>query len=122
MPRSRSPAATARAWCTSTGSTTSRPRGNAALAASDADWRLVLDGDEWIAEGGEIAAALRPPAPEFVGQICVSSRFDAAGGSVEEAPSWLPRVLPRGVSYQGRINEQPQQRAAATAPFAGRRP
>ena len=81
---------------------------NAALAASDADWRLVLDGDEWIAEGGESLAALRAEAPEFVGQICVSSRFDAAGGSVEEAPSWLPRVLPRGVSYQGRIHEQPQ--------------
>ena len=81
---------------------------NAALAASDADWRLVLDGDEWIAEGGESLAALRSQAPEFVGQVRVSSSFDAAGGRVEEAPSWLPRVLPRGVSYQGRIHEQPQ--------------
>ena len=62
----------------------------------------------WIAEGGETLAALLSEAPEFVGQVRVSSAFDAAGGRVEEAPSWLPRVLPRGVSYQGRIHEQPQ--------------
>ena len=36
---------------------------NAALAASNAEWRLVLDGDEWIAEGGESLAALRSEAP-----------------------------------------------------------
>lgn len=81
---------------------------NAALAESDAEWRLVLDGDEWIEAGGESIAALRTQAPEFIGQVRVSSAFDAAGGSVERAPSWLPRVLPRGVSYQGRIHEQPQ--------------
>jgi glycosyltransferase involved in cell wall biosynthesis len=81
---------------------------NAALAASDADWRLVLDGDEWIAEGGESLAGLRSEPPGFIGQVRVRSSFDAAGGRVEQAPSWLPRVLPRGVLYQGRIHEQPQ--------------
>ncbi|MCE9661121.1 MAG: glycosyltransferase family 2 protein [Burkholderiales bacterium] len=81
---------------------------NAALAASDARWRLVLDADEWIVEGGESLAALRTQPPDFIGQVRVASLFDAAGGGVEEAPSWLPRVLPRGVSYAGRIHEQPE--------------
>jgi hypothetical protein len=80
---------------------------NAALALSDAPWRLVLDGDEWIADGADALAALRPLAPGFVGEICVRSDFDDASGSVGQAPSWLPRVLPRGVAYRGRIHEQP---------------
>ena len=40
-------------------------------------------------------------APDFIGQIRVASLFDAADGGVAEAPSWLPRLLPRGVSYIG---------------------
>ena len=80
---------------------------NAALALCDADWRLVLDADEWITSGGDSLAALRHEAADFIGQISVASLFDAAGGTVEEAPSWLPRVLPRGVTYAGRVHEQP---------------
>jgi glycosyltransferase involved in cell wall biosynthesis len=79
---------------------------NAALAATDAPWRVLLDGDEWIEQGGEAIAALRRQAPDFVGLVTVSSHIDA-GGHQEEAPSWLPRVLPHGVRYEGRIHEQP---------------
>ncbi|HEX2541120.1 MAG TPA: glycosyltransferase [Caldimonas sp.] len=81
---------------------------NAALAHSEAAWNLVLDADEWIAEGGEGLAALRAHAPDHLGQVRVVSAFDAGGGRVVEAPSWLPRVLPRGVRYVGRIHEQPE--------------
>ena len=81
---------------------------NAALALTDADWCLVLDADEWIVRGGEAIAALRTQEPAFIGQISVASSFDTAQGSVGEAPSWLPRVLPRGVRYEGRVHEQPQ--------------
>ena len=80
---------------------------NAALALTEAPWRLVLDGDEWIAEGAQALAALRTLAPQFIGQIRVASDFDDASGDVGQAPSWLPRVLPRGVAYRGRIHEQP---------------
>lgn len=80
---------------------------NAALALCDADWRLVLDADEWIAGGGDPLMALRHEAADFIGQISVASQFDAPGGRTEEAPSWLPRVLPRGVAYAGRVHEQP---------------
>ena len=80
---------------------------NAALAASDAPWRLVLDADEWIEEGGDSLAAVAAEPASFIGLIPVASAFDAAGGGVEQAPSWLPRLLPRGVAYAGRIHEQP---------------
>jgi tetratricopeptide (TPR) repeat protein len=81
---------------------------NAALALTDAEWCLVLDADEWIVRGGETIAALRTQAPAFIGQISVASSFDTAQGGVAEAPSWLPRVLPRGVRYEGRVHEQPR--------------
>lgn len=80
---------------------------NAALALTGAEWCLVLDADEWIVRGGEALASLRNQAPAFIGQISVASSFDAAQGGVGEAPSWLPRVLPRGVRYEGRVHEQP---------------
>ena len=80
---------------------------NAALALTDAEWCLVLDADEWIVRGGESIAALRTQDPASIGQISVASSFDTAQGGVGEAPSWLPRVLPRGVRYEGRVHEQP---------------
>jgi len=80
---------------------------NAALALTEAPWRLVLDADEWISDGAESLAALRGEAPGFIGQISVASEYDAGDGTVGQAPSWLPRILPRGVSYQGRVHEQP---------------
>jgi glycosyltransferase involved in cell wall biosynthesis len=81
---------------------------NAALALAEAPWRLVLDADEWISDGAASLAALRGLAPEFIGQIRIASAFDDGRGGVGHAPSWLPRVLPRGVRYAGRIHEQPE--------------
>ena len=81
---------------------------NAALALTDAPWRLVLDADEWIADGGAALAALRSQPAGFIGQLRVDSAFDDAQGGVGQAPSWLPRVLPHGVRYTGRVHEQPQ--------------
>jgi len=79
---------------------------NAALALADADWNVVLDADEWIAEAGVELLALRHTAPAFVGALRVDSQFDTPEG-LSVAPSWLPRVLPRGVRYEGHVHEQP---------------
>ena len=81
---------------------------NAALALTDAPWCLVLDADEWITQGGESLPALRAQPADFIGQISVASDFDLAGGGTGQAPSWLPRLLPHGVRYAGRVHEQPQ--------------
>jgi hypothetical protein len=77
---------------------------NAALALTRATWRLVLDADEWLVGGVEQLADLRGQAPGFIGQVNVASRIDHG---VTESQSWLPRLLPRGVQYSGRIHEQP---------------
>lgn len=84
---------------------------NVALSHSDADWNLVLDADEWIdAAAGLVvldkvldAAADGGPC---VGVLPVTSEFDLQG-QVETSVQWLPRLLPRGVRYTGRIHEQP---------------
>jgi tetratricopeptide (TPR) repeat protein len=80
---------------------------NAALDRSDADWNLVLDGDEWF-DIGSTRAALDEVlvAPSSIGVLPVTSSFDLQG-RVESAVQWLPRLLPRGVRYAGRIHEQP---------------
>lgn len=95
---------------------------NAALDHSSADWNLVLDADEWLAGDGAVlraaAGVAAAPAAPFLGVLPIHSATqaapaqDAAGRALPpEAPreivSWIPRLLPRGVRYAGRIHEQP---------------
>jgi len=80
---------------------------NAALALTRCDWRLVLDADEWLAGGSEALAALRGQVPDWLGLVPVTSLIETPHAGVQEAPNWLPRLLPRGVCYEGRVHEQP---------------
>lgn len=82
---------------------------NASLALSDAAWNLVLDADEWIAAGAEAAlaaAALPAAGGDFFGTVRRDSAMDERGAS-GLAQCWIPRLLPRGTRYEGRIHEQP---------------
>ena len=80
---------------------------NAALALTDCDWRLVLDADEWIGDAaGSLLAWRHDPTPR-IGLLRVASLIDGGTAGVQQAPSWIPRLLPRGVQYEGRIHEQP---------------
>ncbi len=79
---------------------------NAALDLSTADWNLVLDADEIIAgDAGQLGPATLG-SERFIGLLPVTSEFDLQD-EVETATSWLPRILPAGVRYHGRIHEQP---------------
>lgn len=81
---------------------------NYALEQSDADWNLVLDGDEILRAGSrrELERALAGRQGEWLGGLTrYDSYRDAEGVSV--SASVLPRVLPRGVRYTGPIHEQP---------------
>jgi hypothetical protein len=82
---------------------------NAALALTDADWRLVLDADEWIGSRAPTSlqdvAAGRHTAHRGCCACPAWSMRGAAG--VQQAPSWMPRLLPCGVMYRGRVHEQP---------------
>lgn len=77
---------------------------NAALAHSDAAWNLVLDADEWV-EGGADALTRLPTGGDQLGLVRLDNRVDE--GEPEAASAWLPRLLPRGVRYEGRVHEQP---------------
>ena len=82
---------------------------NAALDLSDADWNLVIDADEWLEAGGPTLQALREQTPLWLGSIEVASHCEGTPGQhPTTASSWLPRVLPRGVRYEGRVHEQPR--------------
>ncbi|MDT8759102.1 glycosyltransferase family 2 protein [Sphingomonas psychrotolerans] len=81
---------------------------NAALDCSDADWNLILDADEWLeGDAGALGGATLPAAPvpaRFVGCVRIVSQ---TGADQPAARKYIPRVLPRGVRYEGRIHEQP---------------
>lgn len=81
---------------------------NRALDLANADWNLIIDADEWIADGGEALRAFCAGPPRM-GSLCVESGFDMDGGDGGAAlsRSWITRLLPRGVRYRGRIHEQP---------------
>ncbi|MBN8808605.1 MAG: glycosyltransferase family 2 protein [Sphingomonas sp.] len=75
---------------------------NVALALTDADWNLVIDADEWIAEGGE---ALRDfcAGPPRLGRVAIVSEASAGGHATQNR---ITRVLPRGARFAGRVHEQ----------------
>jgi tetratricopeptide (TPR) repeat protein len=77
---------------------------NAALAHSGAAWNLVLDADEWI-ESGAAALVELPSGGDHLGLVRLNNQSDTPGQ--EASSAWLPRLLPRGVRYEGRVHEQP---------------
>lgn len=82
---------------------------NAALDKSPAAWNLILDADERLAQDAQgvqtLAETTRRPATA-IGLLPVISAFDL-DDQVAQSTSWLPRLLPGSVRYQGRVHEQP---------------
>jgi glycosyltransferase involved in cell wall biosynthesis len=80
---------------------------NAALDLSGSDWNLVLDADEWIGGGADSLRDRCQDAAARIGLLRVVSLIDGGVVGAQQSPSWLPRLLPRGVRYRGRVHEQP---------------
>lgn len=82
---------------------------NFALEQSDGDWNLVLDADEYLrpCSRKNLEKALRSRSGVWLGGI---TRYDSYrdGEIISQSTSVLPRVLPRGVRYEGIIHEQPE--------------
>lgn len=79
---------------------------NAALAKVNSPWRLVLDADEWLVDGGPQLRRIAEESSPFVGTVVISSDTGTRAGGVSS--SRLSRWLPAGVKYSGRVHEQPQ--------------
>ena len=81
---------------------------NYALAQSDGDWNMVLDADEYLRplKRGELEWCLAGKKGVWLGGLL---RYDSwtEGEEVNVSTSVIPRVLPKGVRYFGRIHEQP---------------
>lgn len=83
---------------------------NRALNMTAAPWRLVLDADEWVSPATSNIRDICKQEPDFVGRINIQSTFmsDVAGHrQVAISHKWISRLLPVGVTYCGRIHEQP---------------
>lgn len=85
---------------------------NHALDLAAADWNLSIDADEWITAGGALLRkwCQKPVRPQNLklGTVCVHSEEASASGAGRR--NWMPRLLPRGVRYAGRVHEQPVSR------------
>lgn len=85
---------------------------NHALDLADADWNLSIDADEWITAGGPLLRKwCQAPGQSHnpkLGSVCVHSEEASAPGAGRR--NWMPRLLPRGVRYAGRVHEQPVSR------------
>ncbi|MCI8950170.1 MAG: glycosyltransferase family 2 protein [Lachnospiraceae bacterium] len=83
---------------------------NFALLQSDADWNLVLDADEYIRPGssrGRLEKILGSRKGIWLGGITLYDSYPDEG-TISISTSVLPRLLPKGVRYEGRIHEQPE--------------
>lgn len=82
---------------------------NFALDQSDADWNLVLDADEYLrpCSRKNLEKSLKSRSGTWFGGL---TRYDSYRDSegISQSTSVLPRVLPRGVRYEGIIHEQPK--------------
>lgn len=81
---------------------------NYGLDRSDGDWNLILDGDEYLREADREKLETELSSRQGLWLGCIT-RYDAfqdeEGLSVSTA--LLPRLLPKGVLYEGIIHEQP---------------
>ena len=78
---------------------------NFALKQTAGDWVLVLDADEFAGEAlrDEISRFIR--GPRAIGRLKIVSDF-RRNGAVFRSQSFVSRLFPRGLYFEGRIHEQ----------------
>ncbi len=81
---------------------------NYALDQSDGDWNLVLDGDEYLraTTRDRLEEALSGREGRWLGCITRYDSFRNEDG-ISMSTAILPRLLPKGIRYEGEIHEQP---------------
>lgn len=81
---------------------------NFALDHSDGDWNLVLDADEYLrpCRRRDLERVLNSRGGMWLGGLTRYDSYEDEDG-ISQSTSVLPRVLPKGVRYEGIIHEQP---------------
>ncbi|GAB79454.1 Glycosyl transferase family 2 [Austwickia chelonae] len=79
---------------------------NWALDHTRSYWRLIVDADEWLAEGAAALRAFAAGPPERVGLLEVLSSSESDGAAISRT-DLSERLLPGDVRYRGAIHEQP---------------
>lgn len=82
---------------------------NFALDHSDGDWNLVLDADEYLrpCSRRDLEKILKKREGIWLGGITRYDSYEDEAG-ISQSTSVLPRLLPRGIRYEGIIHEQPK--------------
>ena len=77
---------------------------NFALSKASGKWRLVLDADEYVVEGNREALE-KQLKKQHIGLV---ERIDAFNktGEIQYSRTYIARILPKEVVYQGKIHEQ----------------
>lgn len=78
---------------------------NFALECTDAEWRLVLDADEWIESISMDDVNRFMDAGNSLGRIERISDTESLG-EVNETRDFITRLIPRGCNFEGAIHEQ----------------
>ncbi|WP_168583184.1 glycosyltransferase family protein [Gephyromycinifex aptenodytis] len=84
-------------WCSDAGTVR-----NAALAASGADWNLILEAEEWLEAGGAQLARLAALPGEHIGLAQIVHDLD----QVRVPVALSARLVPRGVQFSGAITDE----------------
>ncbi|GBG06360.1 glycosyl transferase family 2 [Paenibacillus agaridevorans] len=78
---------------------------NFAISKASGDWILVLDADEYISNDCAAAISAFINKGDAIGRIRRIDKFRSKDG-VSYASSYISRLFPKHVRYQGRIHEQ----------------
>ena len=78
---------------------------NYALNQSSGDWNLVLDADEYITNDCSAVIKEFMQNGNHIGRVRILNQF-IDDGEEKHSQSFISRIIPRGVFYEGMIHEQ----------------
>jgi glycosyltransferase involved in cell wall biosynthesis len=78
---------------------------NFGLSKASGNWILVLDADEYFEKDYRKTIQEHIKKGNVVGRIAQRSKFDDNGKTLESI-SYVSRLFPKGVTYEGKIHEQ----------------
>jgi glycosyltransferase involved in cell wall biosynthesis len=78
---------------------------NFALSKSTSDWNLILDADEQVVswDNDEMLSILQ--SGDLIGKVSIKNKF-IQNNEERYSSEFISRLLPKGVTYSGRIHEQ----------------